>query len=287
MNDHMRADDASDFLTHHGILGQRWGVRRFQNYDGTRIKNGSETRGSLAATISITLGVLALSKETAGFISDKIKKNRYEKEIKRQRTHSNLDKYKNEREGEEIDPETGLYKKSRSMTDDEDMVRINPEHDEGEIFQNNCAMCTASMELRQRGFDVHAGQNRKWSGNDTDEVIEKFFTGEHTKPPIWNESKPWDDNKDDKYISSCRENILSQGKDARGEIWIDWISGGGHSVYYKAEKGEITVYDTQANKKYSGTELDKWLEFTTGFSSKRLDNQQPNIEFLKSIGAIC
>ena len=31
-----------DYLEHHGILGQKWGVRRYQNYDGSYTKKGLE-----------------------------------------------------------------------------------------------------------------------------------------------------------------------------------------------------------------------------------------------------
>lgn len=41
-------DDPQTVLMHHGIQGQKWGVRRFQNADGSLTKEGRERYGAMA-----------------------------------------------------------------------------------------------------------------------------------------------------------------------------------------------------------------------------------------------
>ena len=41
-NDRKFVSGSSNFIMHYGILGQKWGVRRFQNPDGSYTEEGKE-----------------------------------------------------------------------------------------------------------------------------------------------------------------------------------------------------------------------------------------------------
>ena len=43
----VHADDEGAYLSHHGVKNQRWGVRRFQNYDGSLTEKGKRRMKTL------------------------------------------------------------------------------------------------------------------------------------------------------------------------------------------------------------------------------------------------
>lgn len=44
--------DGEDYLVHHGVLGMQWGVRRYQNSDGSLTKIGKKRYGKIEKTKS-------------------------------------------------------------------------------------------------------------------------------------------------------------------------------------------------------------------------------------------
>lgn len=69
-----------DYLVHHGIKGQRWGVRRYQNEDGSYTKEGEKRRkrelekiGSIGGNLNQAKGSVNDVRNTVRDIADKKK----------------------------------------------------------------------------------------------------------------------------------------------------------------------------------------------------------------------
>lgn len=78
----------SDELYHHGIKGQRWGVRRYQNEDGSLTADGRIRYGDNSRSIQRDLN--RLDREKAYTIGDRAKAIRkYEKETRKLNKHKN------------------------------------------------------------------------------------------------------------------------------------------------------------------------------------------------------
>lgn len=280
--------ESSYAIVHHGIKGQRWYHRRYQNPDDSLTAlgkqrygkgNGSNVDGGLS-TVYVTI----IAAHAACYAISRIRKSLKVRSAMRQASEISNDKaYASERLTEKVDSETGLYLINEKMTEEENMKRVNPSYDSKNLaFGVNCTACTVSMELRERGFDVHAGIDGS-----------KMLSAGGTTIPermSWYTDNPYKNTK--RYIRSknniakFRQEILGDG-DARGEFSVQYMVGGGHSLYYKVKDGQLYVYDTQSNKKMTDPELNTLLASTSTFSYTRLDQAKPNIDYLKSHNYIC
>lgn len=274
-------------LSHYGITGQKWGVRHWQNYDGTfneagkeryfGSKGNKETAGydvkdkmapeAILLTIWGSYAALALGATVGAsaikdaHVSNKIKK--FEKNLAK----------------EETDEKTGYKLKNEKMLDNttkEDMQYVNMEHDYVGITQKNrdakegrsqnCSLCTSAMVLRQKGYDVRAGVTQE--GTTYLEQEKRYKGGKFTL------------GKFNDIISKLEQ----EPEGSYGHFSVEWREayGGAHSMFYKIEKGKPVIYDCQIGEIRKLKDIYKIaspLDDKTKFM--RCDNLEVDFDYMK------
>lgn len=269
----------SDYLMHHGILGMRWGVRRFQNKDGSLTAEGRSRLGYRERKIE-KYKSQGMSQEEAEAKYDRRKKAimigagvaggilaayggyRLYQRVKMAKS--------------EVDEATGLIKKVKEMSPEEDLKAIN----EGRVYKpfsnigeysNNCVLCTTAYDLRRRGYDVKAGECM------------------HGKV-ILDVQDVYKDHVDWKDVNG-RVGLLDFGKTmpegSRGNLIVqNTILGTNHSVVWEKTKDGLIIRDGQINKTYkqSTGDMMEWLtkQSWRPVGAARTDNLRIDPEFLKS-----
>lgn len=279
-----KARQKQDELYHYGILGQKWGVRRFQYMDGSYTQAGRERYGIGPARESnnekIEGPVLQIALVATGGLVPAIGVAAVGDAIHNAKISKDIKNWEANRQLEQTDKATGLKLKSNpDATIQEDMKMINREYGYGLFMKGvmgiesrktlgrteNCMLCTTALDLKRRGYDVKAGSSNE---------------GYYAK-----DVKNWYKEKKDTTMgrfNAIIEKLQKEPDGSYGNLMVYWKEGGGHSMFYRIEDNKVVLYDAQSNKKYNLNTIARHANMTIpGHCFLRTDNLTPDYEYLK------
>lgn len=304
------SDEVSDFLAHHGVQGQKWGVRNGPPYPldssvstGKKLKKGGASskgdnkkpdekkRREGMIMVPITPSALPLYAGAAAVmfgaaLTKKMLRKNGKKKIDAEYESNTT-----------VDKKSGLKKKTREMTEKEDLKRVNPDYgtswnaQESAKSSNNCTNCTYAYELRRRGFDVRAGLLSE-GRHDTEAVTKALFKGAEFNKKYAKEPKDVtfaDELKAQKGMNrslykNVKAELEKQPKGSRGQLIVHWDKYSGHSVNYVInDKGKVEIHEAQRGTKRP---LAEYLIYAVDAKWARLDDKQANYSQFKKKGAI-
>lgn len=146
-----------------------------------------------------------------------------------------------------------------------DVPICNPKHKTGDVeYLNNCGYCSATYEMRRRGYDVIANPKDKMFVEDW----KKLFNGFEPLKIEWRSGMS--------YWGSLRAEILEKcGEGARGAIFVQFKKRPvGHFFSWEVENGVVRFVDAQCGASDASYHFKNAV--TNSVICGRLDNLEPS-----------
>lgn len=305
-----------DIIEHHGIKGQRWGVRNGPPYPldkstSSRVKKSAgltskksssknrDFRGLSDDQIVSLLQLSVFTLITVGPIAAYVAERKI-KQIQKREAYTKMSEL---RTNEKVDKKTGLLLKSdKNATPEEDLELVNSlrgskDKESWNTF-SNCTYCTTAYDLRRRGYDVVAGTTP--IGVDTKDIESWYKDGKFKKIKREPSGKALMKNM---FLSTSTKDQIDSVKKAmvknepvgsRGNICVYWLgSSSGHSMAYEITEKGLVIRDGQSNQSYYDVPGGKNSIYNIfkhanmwDVQYMRTDNLTPNYEKLKKDGII-
>lgn len=236
-------------ICHHGILGQKWGIRRFQNRDGTLTSAGKQRketeRKGLSDTQKKILKGALITAGAAAVVGGGIylaKTGKLDKLI---------DKGKGSLSGNSILNDT-VQSSGNTIHYDDLQSAVK---DANKVFgtkegTNGCVPGAIAGCLRKLGIDAESKGSPGQKQLDLAEVLSDCFPGRKEIPFMTAQ-------KFGKSRADAEEFILNRmGKeDSFGAVGVQWLknsagnSRGGHTFLWEVKDGKVSFCDTEFDDK--------------------------------------
>lgn len=294
------------YLRHYGVKGMKWGVRRYQDYNGKLTAAGKERQAKnrrykktveqyaikgKAFTEKLSdysVGELNTMTRPNGekFVSGLVAGHDFDwQEVVNFSQSPVGEGYHNLAEVLKVDPgfkridpnsnnpynKSATEARSKGRLADWQVEMVNPGFGAQGTTQN-CAKCSAALELALKGFEVYAGRQTYPSSIDASSY---WFKGAE---------------RVDYTSDSVQSALQSYGPKTSGTIGIQYPTGGGHLMHWTNDSdGVFQIQDGQNGKTFSS--VDEMMDAYGGdrdkpLSTFRLDNCEPDWDHMASDSVI-